>query len=121
MPLVVRRRVKWGECDPAGFVYTVTFGEYVFSAAELFYGALFGTTPQRYKHQEGFGTPTRALSFDFRRSLQPDEEFEMIVVVADIRSRTFVLDITGRTLQDEIVFVAHMTPVCVRARRAAID
>ena len=39
LPLVVRRRVKWGECDPAGVVYTVSFSEYVISAAELFYGA----------------------------------------------------------------------------------
>lgn len=29
LPFVVRRRVKWGECDPAGVVYTVTFSEYV--------------------------------------------------------------------------------------------
>src|SRR5439155_20898499 len=28
-PVVIRRRVKWGDCDPAGVVYTVTFGEYV--------------------------------------------------------------------------------------------
>src|SRR5207244_7412645 len=48
-PLVIRRRVKWGDCDPAGVVYTVTFAEYVVSAAELFYGSLFETTPQRAK------------------------------------------------------------------------
>jgi len=34
IPLVIRRRVKFGDCDPAGVVYTVTFGEYVISAAE---------------------------------------------------------------------------------------
>ncbi len=28
-PFVVRRRVKWGECDPAGVVYTPSFSEYV--------------------------------------------------------------------------------------------
>lgn len=35
-PLVIRRRVKWGDCDPAGVVYTPMFSEYVISAAELF-------------------------------------------------------------------------------------
>src|SRR5437899_4680260 len=92
-PLVVRRHVKWGDCDPAGVVYTVTFAEYVISAAELFYGSFFGTTPQRAKEQQGFGTPSRALSFDFQRSLRPDEEFDMTVTVADVHSRTYVLDI----------------------------
>ena len=122
LPLVIRRRVKWGECDPAGVVYTVTFSEYVISAAELFYGALFETTPQRAKHEQGFGTPSRALAFDFRRSLRPDDEFDMTVTVAEIHSRTYVLDITGRTPQGEVVFVAKLTPVCVaREERRSIE
>ncbi|MDR6860701.1 thioesterase family protein [Variovorax guangxiensis] len=122
LPLVIRRRVKWGECDPAGVVYTVTFSEYVISAAELFYGALFETTPQRAKREQGFGTPSRALSFDFQRSLRPDDEFDMTVTVADIHSRTYVLDITGRTLEGDVVFVAKLTPVCVaRDERRSIE
>lgn len=122
VPLVVRRRVKWGECDPAGVVYTVAFSEYVISAAELFYGALFDSTPQRAKRELGFGTPSRALSFDFQRSLRPDDEFEMTVTVADVKSRTYVLDITGRTPEDDVVFIARLTPVCVaRDERRSID
>lgn len=122
VPLIVRRRVKWGDCDPAGVVYTVTFSEYVLSTADLFYGALFGTTPQRAKREQAFGTPTRALSFDFRRSLRPDDDFETTVTVADVRSRSFVLDFTGRTLEGETVFVARLTPVCVApGERRAIE
>jgi acyl-CoA thioesterase FadM len=122
VPLVVRRRVKWGECDPAGVVYTVAFSEYVMSAAELFYGSLFETTPQRAKKEQGFGTPSRALDFDFRLSLRPDDEFEMTVAVADIRSRTYVLEITGRTATGDVAFVARLTPVCVaRDERRSIE
>ncbi|PTN43322.1 hypothetical protein DAI43_33635 [Achromobacter xylosoxidans] len=94
-PFIVRRRVKWGDCDPAGVVYTVTFGEYVLSAAELFYGHLFNGTPQRIKDEHGFGTPTRALSFDFQASLWPDEEFDMCVRVEEIRTRTYTLHVAG--------------------------
>lgn len=121
-PLVVRRRVKWGECDPAGVVYTATFADYAICAAELFYGALFGTTPQRAKREHEFGTPSRALSFDFMRSLRPDEEFDMTVRVADVRSRTYVLDIAATTPQGEPVFNARLTPICVaRPERRAIE
>jgi 4-hydroxybenzoyl-CoA thioesterase len=70
IPFTIRRRVKWGDCDPAGLVYTVTFSEYVISAAELFYGFLFEGTPQKVKDRHGFGTPTRALEFDFRKALE---------------------------------------------------
>jgi acyl-CoA thioesterase FadM len=112
-PLVIRRRVKWGECDPAGVVYTVVFAEYVISAAELFYGSVFSNTAQRSKHELGFGTPTRALEFDFRRPLWPDDEFDMVVTLVDIRTRTYVLHITGRTLEGDDVFHAALTPICV--------
>ena len=121
-PLIVRRRVKWGECDPAGVVYTAAFADYAISAAELFYGALFGTTPQRLKSEQAFGTPSRALSFDFMRSLRPDDDFDMTVRVADVRSRTYVLDITATTPAGETVFKALLTPVCVaRPERRSIE
>lgn len=112
-PLVVRRRVRWGECDPAGVVYTATFADYVISAAELFYGVLFDTTPQRAKSEQGFGTPSRALSFDFRRSLRPDDVFEIAVIVGAIKERTYVLDMTASTPEGDVVFTAQLTPVCV--------
>jgi acyl-CoA thioester hydrolase len=113
VPCVIRRRVKFGECDPAGVVYTVVFAEYVISAAELFYGSLLGGPPQRAKAQLGFGTPSRAMDFDFRSSLRPDDEFEMTVSVLEIRSRTYVLGISARTPDGEAVFEARLTPVCV--------
>ena len=113
VPLVVRRRVRWGECDPAGVVYTAVFADYVISAAELFYGVLFDTTPQRAKREQGFGTPTRALSFDFRLSLRPDDIFEITVTVGAITERTYVLDLLARTPQGDVVFAAQLTPVCV--------
>lgn len=122
LPVVVRRRVRWGECDPAGVVHTSVFADYVICAAEIFYGELFGLSPQQAKHDYGFGTPTRALSFDFQRSLRPDEFFDMTVRVADLRRRSYVLDVTGRTPEGDIVFVAMLTPICVaRDERRSID
>ncbi|WP_124079056.1 acyl-CoA thioesterase [Pigmentiphaga humi] len=120
-PFVVRRRVKWGDCDPAGVVYTVVFGEYVISAAELFYGMLFDGTPQKVKDRHGFGTPSRALSFDFRSSLWPDDEFDMRVTVDEIRQRTYTLGIEAVTASGELAFIAKLTPICIaRGERRAI-
>src|SRR4051812_12912846 len=121
-PLVLRRRVKWGECDPAGVVYTAVFSDYVIAAAELFYESLFGMPPQRAKRHHGFGTPTRALTFDFRLSLRPDDVFDLSVNVIEVNTRTYTLKVTGSTADGEIIFVSHLTPVCVaREERRSIS
>ncbi len=119
-PFVIRRRVKWGDCDPAGVVYTVTFSEYVISAAELFYERLLGDTPQHTKDRHGFGTPTRALAFDFQASLWPDDMFDMTVLVDRIGEHTYTLKIVG-SVRDRPAFEARLTPICVaRGERRAI-
>lgn len=121
-PFMVRRRVKWGECDPAGVVYTPVFAEYVISIAELFYAELLGKSPQQAKEAYGFGTPTRALSFDFQASLRPDQEFDVLVEVSEIRTRSYVLTLTGRDQTGQVIFIATHIPVCVRRDiRQSID
>jgi YbgC/YbaW family acyl-CoA thioester hydrolase len=120
-PFTVRRRVKWGDCDPAGVVYTVVFSEYIISAAELFYGYLFATTPQRAKSEHGFGTPTKALNIEFHSSLRPDEEFDMTVRVKEIRKHTYTLHIDAVTQDGIAVFSALLTVICIaRGERKAI-
>ncbi|VVE26056.1 thioesterase [Pandoraea cepalis] len=121
-PFVVRRQVRWGECDPAGVVYTATFSDYVISIADLFYGSLFGGTPQAVKNRHGFGTPTRALTFDFHRSLWPDDAFDVTVEVAEVRNRTFTLLMTARKADNDIAFIARLTPICIqRGARESIE
>jgi acyl-CoA thioesterase FadM len=121
-PFVVRRCVKWGECDPAGVVYTVNFSEYVISTANRFYAfLLLGAPVERAKDTEGFGTPVKALSFVFNRSLRPDELFDMSVAVMDIRERSFDLAIEGTTMAGEGVFSATLSPICIaRSERRSI-
>src|SRR5437868_3736297 len=105
-PLRVRRRVKWGECDPAGVVYTARFSDYVISAFELFMRHLVD--------EPGCDTPAKALSFEFRASLRPGDEFEMTVLVVDIRNRTFDLEINGRDLDGKHLFRARLTPITIQ-------
>ena len=113
VPLVVRRRVKFGDCDPAGLVYTPVFSEYAISCAALFYESLLGAPLRTIKNEHGFETPSRALSFDFRGSLRPDDEFDMTVLVADIRNSTYTLQITGTSPDGAELFIAQLTPICV--------
>jgi acyl-CoA thioesterase FadM len=112
-PFVVRRCVKWGECDPAGIVYTVNFSEYVISLANRFYAFLLSKPVESAKNELGFGTPIKALSFVFNRSLRPDEHFDMTLKVAEVRERSFDLEVEATDLDGNAVFSAMLSPICV--------
>jgi len=120
-PLTVHRRVRWGECDPYGVVYTVNFCEYVASAFELFMAALLGAPLQATKQRLGIATPARALTLEFTAPLRPDDEFTMTVAVADARTRSFDLEVVGRCTDGRDVFRAKLTAIAVApASRSAI-
>jgi acyl-CoA thioesterase FadM len=103
--------VRFGEGDPAGFVYTVVFSEYALSAVELLYGSLFRTLAARARRESGLVTLTRALEL-FPQLVRPDDEFDMTVTVADIRTHNYVLAIAARTPAGVEVFQAVLTPIC---------
>ena len=112
-PVVLRRRVKWGECDPAGVVYTPVFSEYAISAFWAFLGILLGHPLQDTLRRLDLTTPVRALSFDFQRSLRPDEIFDITVLLRELGERTFttnlrLTDPSGQTIADVV-----LTAICV--------
>ena len=120
-PFTVRRQVRWSECDPAGVVHTANFVHYVLSGASLFYGQLLGGEPEEVKDRWGFGTPTKALSMTFHKSLYPGNWFEMMVRVTEIRRRSFDLSLEAGDDGGK-VFSATLSPICVvRGERTAID
>jgi acyl-CoA thioesterase FadM len=111
-PFVVRRRVKWGECDPAGVVYTINVSEYVNSVANRFYVFLLGAPVEQGKDSQGFAMRVKPLSVVSNRGLRQDELFDMSVTVIDVRERSFDLAIEATTLSGEHVFAAKLSPIC---------
>jgi 4-hydroxybenzoyl-CoA thioesterase len=121
LPVTIRRRVKWGECDPAGVVYMVNYGEYVVSAYEMLMAELLGDEFQKAKVGLGVALPARAFKIDFIASLRPDDEFIMTAEVSDIRTKTFDVVVRGRSLDRADVFLATLTPIAVHpSERSAI-
>jgi acyl-CoA thioesterase FadM len=113
LPVTIRRRVRFGDCDPAGVVYTPVFAEYGVSAFNWLMDVLFAAPLRQISEQLGFATPFRAMSFDFRNALWPDQMFDMICTISDIRSRTFDIDLLAIDLDRKDVFVARITPIFV--------
>jgi acyl-CoA thioester hydrolase len=110
-PFTVRRRVRFGDCDPASVVYTVRFSDYVVSAMDLFLSHLL--EGPYLEHLGDVTTPMKALSFVFRAPLRPNDEFDMVVTVPEIRTRTVDLAVRASLPSGERVFDALVTPICI--------
>ncbi|MBM2294490.1 thioesterase family protein [Sulfitobacter pseudonitzschiae] len=126
-PLVLRRVVRWGECDPAGIAYTPRFLDYVVSVHEAFISLMLGGPIHMLKDELSVDFPVRGVEIDFRSTLPLDTRFEMVVHVGEIRSRTFDIHINAYKVEAEgkrrgdLAFVARITPVTIdHESRAAV-
>ena len=111
-PFVVRRTVKWSDCDPAGVVYTGVFVDYVTSALRIFLAHALEGNVEAYVARHGVDFPAKAISFVFHSSLRPDDKFDIEVRVARIRNTTFECEFVG-THKGAPCFTARMTTICV--------
>lgn len=112
-PVIVRRRVLWGECDPAGVVYTPRFGDYLASAFGWFVRAVLD---DRLKLDDGtpLGTPMKALTLEFQRTLKVGDFFDMFVAIGEIRRRTFDVLITAKSPVGEVHFTGSLSPILIK-------
>ena len=110
-PLIVRRRVAWGECDPAGVVYTPRFAEYVVSAQDYWFRHALGHMDRPHPLRQQIVFPMRAMHFDFTGMIAPDEYFDMHVRLSEIRNRSLTLAINAVHERGHPVFTALLTKV----------
>lgn len=111
--LLIRRRVQWGDCDPAGIVYTPRFADYLVEAYLDYFEYLFGQTTRGLMMPRGLALPAKAISIEFRKRLCPDQYFNIRVHVADIRVRTFDLSVVAVTDEETVSFVGTIALICL--------
>lgn len=113
MPFVVRRTVRWGDCDPAGIVYTGRFPEYVLGAVMLFTGHLAGGDMHRFSRELGMQMPCKAMSYEFMSALWPGDTFDIHCFVGAIRAHSFDIVCDARRENGTAVFKAVFSPICI--------
>lgn len=117
-PVTVRRRVDFGECDPAGIVYTPRFADYLLGSFHWFMAVMFDDVGRDAMAE---ATPMRGLELDFRSMLFPGDWFTMAVYVTGIRTRSFDLAILARHEDERISFVGRLSPIAAdRATNEAV-
>ncbi|MFJ4292201.1 acyl-CoA thioesterase [Cupriavidus sp. NPDC089707] len=112
-PFVVRRTVRWGDCDPAGVVYTGRFTDYLLGAVGLFSDHIAGGAG-RLGALHGVGTPCKAMRFEFIGTLWPDDVIDIECWVEAIRTRSYDIRCMARRQDGSAVFDAKFSPICVR-------
>jgi acyl-CoA thioesterase FadM len=114
-PITVRRRVLWGECDPAAVVYTPRFADYAAAARDWFMNEGLGFPDRPHPLRTGTIFPMRAMTFNFSGFLAADDLFDMVVSVADVSVRTFTIEIAATRTDGIRAFTARLTSVAVNS------
>jgi acyl-CoA thioesterase FadM len=114
LPFVLRRRVRWSECDPAGVVFAGQFSIYTYNAIEVFLDQIFDKPWLDAARELGVDTPSKAVSLVFRRALWPSEVFDMVVTVKEVRTSTMVFELHASTEAGEPVYDAEITMIAIK-------
>ena len=107
---VLRRRVQFYETDAAGIVHFSNFFRYMEEAEHALWRAngisIFPTSPTH-------GWPRVAASFDYKRPLRFEDEFEVHLAVEKVSTRSlrYACRIESR---GELVADGGMTIVCIQ-------
>lgn len=113
MSFKARRVVHYGDCDPAGVIYTPRVAHYVVEAAlEFLSYALDGPAARRI-FSMGILPPARALSIEFLYPMVWDQQIDIEVSVKQIGNHSFALFLVARNAESVETFRATITQVCV--------
>src|SRR5688572_29612849 len=105
----LRRRVRFYEDDGAGIVHFSWYFRYM-EEAEY---ELWRSAGLRAAALPGIGLPRVAASFDYRRPLRFEDEFEARIQITSVREKSLVYSCV-LTLGDETIATGTMTIACVR-------
>jgi YbgC/YbaW family acyl-CoA thioester hydrolase len=102
------RRVHFSETDMAGIVHFSTYFRYMEEAEH----ALWRAAGLRVENIEKTGGwPRVSATFDYKRPLRFDDEFEIAVRIGNVTRRSFRYDFTF-TLGEELVGNGSIVAVC---------
>ena len=113
MPFITTRTILFGDCDPAGIVYTPRIAYFVIEAIHEFLSDRLGGEGLRKVFAMGILPPARALSIEFLSPMTWDEVISIEVSSEAPGTTSFGFAVEGRQAPGEVTFRASMTQVCI--------
>ncbi len=96
--------VKWGDCDPAGIIYTPKILEYAMVAMENWFKEVPGVSWYELNMHLGMGSPIVRTEIDFLLILKVDQEISMNVEVQKLGNSSLTMLVTGNNAEEDACF-----------------
>ena len=113
-PFIVRRRIAFRDCDPAGIVYTPRFLDPIAtSALELFMSEIIGLYGQRDKAIQGLDLPAKAVTMVFHNPVSYGDIIELRVFCSHIGTTTFESTVSGYSEEGLHLFDCAITSIAI--------
>lgn len=109
---VENRTILFGECDPAGILYTPRICEYIVESALRFLSDSLGEPFERHLFTLNLSMPARNLSVDFLRPLTWDDEIELRAGLSEMRTHALTIQVTAFDRTSKVAFSGRVTQVC---------
>jgi YbgC/YbaW family acyl-CoA thioester hydrolase len=113
MPFRTKRTVLFGDCDPGGVIYTPRISYFIVEAVHEFLTSALGGPGVRELFSMGILPPARALSIEFLAPFSWDDELTITVVPTEPGNTSFAFTVTAHKGENDEVFRASLTQVCV--------
>lgn len=100
MPFIQSRIVRWGDCDPAGIIYTPRILDYAIETIETCLREVMGASWNVMREQHNIGGPTVHFECDIRKPLAPDMAVDLVLTLeklgrSSMTSRIVCVDAEG--------------------------
>ena len=89
------RTVKWGDCDPAGVIYTPRMLDFAMETLEGWYRDVLGISWLKLKQELHMGAPTVRAEINFLAASEPDNEVTTALRVQKLGNSSITYEMTG--------------------------
>ena len=113
MSFTISRTILFGDCDPAGIVYTPRITYFVIEAVHDFQTHVLGAPAIREIFAMGILPPARALSIEFLAPMAWDEVINIEVSSKELATTSFTFLVEARNSSNEMTFRATLTQVSI--------
>jgi len=105
----IRRVVNWGDCDPAGFIYTPRVLDFACEAIDAWLREVLEVSWWQLKSSGlELGLPTVNAVCDYISILRPDQSVALNVFIREVGRSSVVFEVEGVAAGDRLAFRVKM-------------
>ncbi|MBL0075997.1 MAG: acyl-CoA thioesterase [Rhodocyclaceae bacterium] len=113
MKFITTRTILFGDCDPAGIIFTPRIAYFVVEAVHDFLTHILKGPAVREIFAMDVLPPARAMSIEFLAPMAWDDVIDIEVSCDEPRNSSFTFHVVGRNRAGASTFKSTFTQVCV--------